>query len=236
MERIKYYNTRLESFHLDTKELYKLMGYGEHTPQQYIQDMVYEMLSYLKTICRPRCGYLICSGGIFEKKHVKVDDSILNTGAIIATAMKEAEYIAVFTATLGEEFDQLLYELKQEDDILKDFIANSLGSILAEGVTEQLMKELERNVSIDKLYTSNNYSPGYCDWPLTEQQKLFSILPPHITGIHLTDSCLMLPIKSVSGIVGIGKKVIKRPYKCEICKMKNCVKNKILREKKISTS
>jgi hypothetical protein len=40
---------------------------------------------------------------------------------------------------------------------------------------------------------------------VAEQHKLFSLLPPGICGITLSDSALMHPIKSVSGITGIGK-------------------------------
>lgn len=40
------------------------------------------------------------------------------------------------------------------------------------------------------------------DWPIQEQRKLFEIIgnTKDLIGVELTDSCLMLPIKSVSGI------------------------------------
>mgnify|MGYP002480792993 FL=1 len=62
-----------------------------------------------------------------------------------------------------------------------------------------------------------------------EQKKLFELFPENITGVHLTDSCLMLPIKSVSGIVAIGPEVKKRAYSCNICKMITCVRNRKMR-------
>lgn len=45
------------------------------------------------------------------------------------------------------------------------------------------------------------YSPGYCGWPVTGQRRLFAALDPVEIGVTLTDSCLMRPLKSVSGVL-----------------------------------
>jgi len=48
------------------------------------------------------------------------------------------------------------------------------------------------------------YSPGYCGWNLTGQRALFAALGPEEIGIHLTDNCLMEPLKSISGVMVMG--------------------------------
>jgi|GEM_PF-135854 len=48
------------------------------------------------------------------------------------------------------------------------------------------------------------YSPGYCGWPLTGQQRLFAAFDPAEIGVTLTSSCLMCPLKSVSGVLVAG--------------------------------
>ena len=110
--------------------------------------------------------------------------------------------------------------------MLRTFVADALGSILAEAVVTRLVSELDRESEAKGLHISNNYSPGYCDWKLVEQRKLFRFFPREESGISLTDSCLMLPVKSVSGIIAIGKDVKKHPYGCAICNMKSCIMNK----------
>ncbi len=226
MNLINYFPTKLKNRHLNYKELYLLMGYGTHTPTEDILQIIDDMFAFLQTICTAHCGYKIFRGKRIDKAVVEINKQTFNTGIIIATAMKEAEQIAVFTATLGNEFDNWYQQIKQEDDILKEFIANSLGSILAEGVVEELIEILAVEAKKNGLKISNNYSPGYCDWSLIEQKKLFSLLPEGISKIELSNSCLMLPIKSVSGIIAVGPNVKKRTYQCDICKMENCVRNK----------
>ncbi len=49
------------------------------------------------------------------------------------------------------------------------------------------------------------YSPGYCGWDLSGQRQLFAQLQPDAIGISLNDSCLMQPMKSVSGVFVAGE-------------------------------
>jgi len=76
------------------------------------------------------------------------------------------------------------------------------------------------------------FSPGYCNWSMAEQQKLFSLLPPGFCGIQLSPSSLMHPIKSVSGIIGIGTSCKQKGYQCEWCNDKDCIYGRIRRQKK----
>jgi cobalamin-dependent methionine synthase I len=58
---------------------------------------------------------------------------------------------------------------------------------------------------------------------VSEQQKLFSFFPENFAGISLSDSSLMNPIKSVSGIAGIGTAVKYLGYACDDCTQADCV-------------
>ena len=45
-------------------------------------------------------------------------------------------------------------------------------------------------------------------------------------GVSLTESSLMVPIKSVSGIIGLGPQVRHLDYTCGLCDFKQCYKRK----------
>ena len=69
-------------------------------------------------------------------------------------------------------------------------------------------------------------SPGYCGWHVSEQQLLFPLFEGQTCGVRLTDSSLMVPIKSVSGIIGLGKEVRRLDYTCGLCDFKQCYKRR----------
>jgi hypothetical protein len=86
------------------------------------------------------------------------------------------------------------------------------------------------------LNATNRYSPGYCNWSVAEQNKLFSFFPDEFCGVTLSDSNLMTPIKSISGIIGLGKDVEYKEYLCDHCGIKDCTHRVYLtRKQKIKT-
>ena len=226
MKKVEFFDCTIADLSWDIREIYLLMGYGSHIPDEGVRQLIQEILDELSHRLVPHYGYVLVDGNVPERGKLLLDNQLFNPGAIISHAMKGAEKYAVFTATIGEEFDNFSRQLKAEDDILRVFIADALGSVLAEATVTLLMKQLEVMADKEGMHISNNYSPGYCDWFLAEQKQLFSFFPEGSTGMTLTDSCLMLPVKSVSGIVALGKDVKRREYGCNICKMVNCIKNK----------
>ncbi len=230
MKTLDFFDVAYEELPLDTKEIYLLMGYNNHLPDSRVTELVECILDELRPLVVPRCGYILQQGEVEGKEHLRIGNTLFNPGRIITFAMKDASFYAFFTATIGNQFDEYCKRLKEKDDILSSFIADAIGSILAETTVTWLMRELTGIVEEEGMKISNNYSPGYCDWALAEQKKLFGLFPEDITGVCLTSSSLMLPIKSVSGIVAIGSEVQKRAYSCNICKMTTCVRNRKMRD------
>ena len=165
------------------------------------------------------------TGGYMLRKAGEVH---LNTGTQIKGYMKGAGYLALFTCTAGERFSDLVGRYNEKGDYLEAFVADAIGSITVEKAMDKIQAQLELEMQNEGMQTSNRYSPGYCDWPVSGQRELFDQMGEIPIAISLTDSCLMLPIKSVSGIIGVGAHIRKRPYACQICKNKNCSYRKLI--------
>jgi cobalamin-dependent methionine synthase I len=115
----------------------------------------------------------------------------------------------------------------RDRDLLKGYIYDVVGSEIVEAAADLMQADLERNMlKIGKKIT-NRYSPGYCGWDVAEQHNLFELLPENFCNVKLTSSALMDPVKSVSGIIGIGENVNFNPYICRMCKMKDCVYRRV---------
>jgi hypothetical protein len=76
----------------------------------------------------------------------------------------------------------------------------------------------------DSLFISRRFSPGYCDWNIGQQRMLFWALSGKEIGIRLNGRCLMVPQKSISGIIGMGRRKadIEGYDPCRECKKKEC--------------
>ena len=160
-------------------------------------------------------------GGIY------LSGELLNTSGKICRLMDGVDRMAVLVCTAGEGFTECSKEYNRSGEYLKGYLVDTLGSVVAEKAMDSIHGELERTMALDGLKVTNRYSPGYCNWPLDDQKKLFSLLPSGVCGITLSSSCLMKPIKSISGVVGIGLKVEKKDYSCDICTNKTCIYRKV---------
>lgn len=147
-------------------------------------------------------------------------------GRIVTRQLRGSVAYALFVCTAGVDYQSFMERLTDEGDMVRLYIAHSIGSVLAERCADMMEQALQ--ATIDKLgwHRTNRFSPGYCGWHVSQQQILFPLLEGHNTGVMLTPSSLMMPIKSVSGIIGLGPDVRYLEYTCGLCDKKDCYKKK----------
>ena len=204
-----------EELGITAADVYEQMGYHDAQPDKATQQETAMILKEVSQWLRPQFSYFVVN---------KQPD--FEMGNIILRQLRGSEAFALFVCTSGLEFETYQQRLKEQGDMVRVFIADALGSVIAEKCADQMEKALQE--SIDKLgwKQTNRFSPGYCGWHVSQQQLLFPLFQGHTCGVKLTDSSLMIPIKSVSGIIGLGKKVRKLEYTCGLCDFKQCYKRK----------
>ena len=174
-------------------------------------------------------GYRIVPAEVdLQRGAVTAAGTELLTGVQVCGYVKEAERVALFLCTAGEVFTDMTHALNAEGDFLEAYVVDAIGSLTVERAMDNIQNELEREAAAQGLHISNRYSPGYCNWPLAGQQALFGAIGEHGTGVTLSPTSLMSPIKSVSGIIGIGPDVRRREYGCAVCNNKTCIYRKII--------
>lgn len=211
----------------DLKEIYRGMGYGDAEPDEGIRRYVAEMLGRIAGVCDPCFGYEIMPVERIGRRDISVGGRTIVTGSVITPFFRKAEYVALFVATAGCRFDGWLHALKADGDIMEEFVADAIGSEIAEATARKMSAQLAGRMAENGMKIGNSYSPGYCGWHVDQQQELFALLPPDPCGVSLSASSLMSPIKSVSGLIAIGPEVEMTPYGCALCGRADCYKNRL---------
>lgn len=212
---------------LPDSEIFLYMGYKGSEPQEIVVELLHEMKEELKSICKPKWGFQYVPGEIVGKQEIRLDDQVVKPGRIITHSLEGSEAFLIMIATAGLEFNEWLHSPKNQEDVLRVFIADALGSSIAEATVAISLQRIAEKLAPLGLKNSNSYSPGYCGWHVSEQKRIFSLIPERFNDVELTDSCLMLPIKSVSAVIGIGSSIEKKPYGCAICKKVDCYKRRV---------
>ncbi len=162
-----------------------------------------------------------------DTQEVRESSSLFSIGRIIHKELRGSTRYALFVATAGTEFHEYQQRLSAEGDMMRVYVADIIGTLLAEHTADQMEDALQRELDMLGWQRTNRFSPGYCGWHVSEQQILFPLFPEsNPCGIQLTESSLMIPIKSVSGIIGIGPDVTKHPYTCNLCGYEKCFRRK----------
>lgn len=204
------------------------MGYSNGNMPDGFQKILAELVDESETIVAPECGYLIlpqnscsASSGI-----VILDGIEFRTDKIVAGPLKKISGAALFVATIGSEFDVWSKKTFESEDPLAGYIIDLLGSEIAEALASLVDSKIKNHAAEQNLKCSNRFSPGYCGWSVAEQHKLFDFFTDEFCGISLTESSLMKPHKSVSGIIGIGPDIKWKEYPCDVCTVEHCYKNR----------
>ena len=230
-EELITYRLSYRELTIDPHDVAPLLGYESILPAD-ILSMVEEVMDETAG-CFDICGgYRIFDRISFVEKGklIRIADIEFLPQNIVYQQLKNSEQISVFVCSVGEGITHWSKQMLNANEPLKGFIADILGSVVVEASIDLIHKNLSDEMRQAGLKITNRYSPGYCGWQTQEQHKLFGLLPERICGISLTKSALMQPVKSVSGMIGIGKNVCFNPYTCRICDAASCVyRNKKLR-------
>ncbi len=222
-ENINYHDLRLS-----LADVCEQMGYGDATPDDDVMAEVRAVGDMAAAVARPRFCYMVADGTLdLVRDTLTIGGTELHVGRIISRQLRGSEAFALFVATAGAEFEDLQMRLKDDDDMVRTFIADSFGSVIAERTADIMEECLQGELDGRGWRHTNRFSPGYCGWHVSEQQRLFPLFGvERPCGVRLTESSLMVPIKSVSGVIGLGPGVRKLEYSCGLCDYKDCYKRK----------
>lgn len=146
----------------------------------------------------------------------------LHVGQLIQRQLNAAREMAVFVVSIGSQLEIRAREMMSAGAALEGYILDTIGSIAVEAVADALELEVKARVAEENWHITNRFSPGYCSWTTSGQQALFALLGDATAGVTLGDSSLMYPIKSISGVIGLGPSVQHRPYPCDVCTITAC--------------
>jgi hypothetical protein len=211
---------------IDRWEVYQLLGYPrEDSAEAKVRDSVRELIEFTKRIITPKYEWTILPIKSIDNsvRRVSLDGSVELSGEGIAAALKHAYEAGIFLVTIGEQISDTIKRM-EERDVARSFFLDAVASVAVENLAETVHLEIARKAAEKGLYVGHRYSPGFCDWELTQQQILFSILQSDRIGVRLSPSCLMIPRKSVSAVVGLGRSMDQMSVSpCGKCRRKDCM-------------
>ena len=201
-------------FELDVEALLKK---AHIDPDSDDADEFAALVNKAQEVGRPKAIYKESYIDARGDETVTIDGATFTSRALRKN-LDTIERVFPYVATCGKEADAI--EIPQ-GDFLKEFWLDTIKADLL-GVSYRYLSTL-----VHQQYRpgkTSTMSPGSGDvavWPIEQQNELFSLFGDveDLIGVRLTESCLMLPNKSISGILfptEIGFQ------SCQLCHRENC--------------
>jgi hypothetical protein len=145
-----------------------------------------------------------------------VVDTVAFTSRVLRRNLDIVSRVFPFVLTIGKAMDELI---EASGDMLEKYLLDEIANLTLREARGRFENHLRSAFALEKI---SCMAPGSLeDWPIEQQKPLFSLLPEVETalGVRLTESFLMLPRKSVSGIYFPSEATF---FSCQLCPRERC--------------
>jgi hypothetical protein len=141
-------------------------------------------------------------------------------GELIVQHLAPAQELAVVVCTIGRELEERVAELMARE-IVYGLALYGVGSAAVEALANTACRRIELQAAERGLQTTIPLSPGMIGWPVEEgQPQIFGLVDGAEIGVTLNPGGVMVPLKSLSMVIGLGAELVARGRTCDYCAMK----------------
>ena len=182
-------------------------------------DQVQSLVEAAKPVITPKVAYRVC---YIDEKRIDsvIIDGIELKSAVLRKQLEEVERVFPHVLTIGSKLETMANET---GDYVEQFYLDTIANVALTTARRHFETQLQARFGLGKI---SRLGPGSLEaWPINEQMPLFSILGDveSLIGVKLTDSFLMIPRKSSSGIYFPTEIPF---FACQLCPRKECPSRK----------
>ncbi len=232
---VKVADIRLDSIADD--KIRRYFGYDdEHQPSERTVALMDDAKAWLGANANPRGVYGVFPCALSDERTVVIGPELFES-RVFRMHLEGARACAVMAVTMGPEVDAHIKAVMDEGNMAYGYVLNGMAAASTDCAADAVESVIRRDL-LDGGYCAAladgeedciqpgwkltlRYSPGYADFILENQRAIFDLLKPERVGMKLTASYLMIPMKSITAIIGIGPDVVTDAYPCKLCDVCN---------------
>jgi hypothetical protein len=203
-------------FKVQLEDVFKKMRINKSNER--FATVISELLEKSRPIARPKAVYDIAyvdnkNGDTLEIARVKF------TGRVLRMNLDKVGRVFPYVVTCGKEMDAMPVPA---DDLMQSFCFDAIKELAVQQARVHFQEYLVKTYALGQMSRMVPGAGAAEDWPITQQKQLFSLFGDveRLIGVKLTDTCLMIPIKSVSGIFFPTEISFES---CQLCPREHCI-------------
>lgn len=202
------------------REVLRYLGRrGQEVPPG-IDALVDECMAEMRRIARPRQTWRRFALERTGAGLLVAGTALTLPGQSIAQHMEGCGEAALMAVTLGARADAEIRRWERAD-LTRSIVLDACAAQLVEEVCDGAEADIRADAAASGLRTTGRFSPGYGDLLLDIQPALLAVLDAgRRCGLTCTDSLILLPRKSVTALMGIGRAPARAKRGCASCPLR----------------
>jgi len=176
-----------------------------------------DVLDEARALLAPAALYVTLPVRDFQRQRVVLEGGEVFAGPLVARALAGATEVALAVCTIGPALEEQVSALFSAGDPVRALALDGAGVAALGEVSGTVVSRIRDEAAARGLGTGMRASPGQEGWPIEQQRVFFGLMPAEEIGVRLTESCLMLPCKSVSFVIGLGPEMRPDAVTCDFC-------------------
>ena len=201
---------------LDADDVLEGQGIDPRRARSGLVDSAEEILEELPDLLAPAAIYDLFPVKSFHHQTIELDGGGTFEGALAARALAGAEKVAMAVCTVGPALEEHINQLFADDPV-RAMALDGAGVAALRDVSRVVIDKVQEIAADHGWGSGMRAQPGQEGWSIWQQRVIFGHLPADQIGVRLNDSCLMIPRKSVSFVVGIGPDMRPDAVACDFC-------------------
>jgi len=141
--------------------------------------------------------------------------------------LQSCDRVVLLAITLGTVADILINRYNMLN-IEKGLIAQAVCTVMIEHYYDEIISEVMQNPMLSELYPTAHFSPGYGDFDIKWQKDILELLnAKNRIALFLSDGYMLIPLKSITAIIGFSRKKQNIYEKCTCCTNIQCAYRRI---------
>ena len=191
--------------HVDPDLILRLQKYRQlETVPQVVKDVARRMAVSAESLIEPQ-GW-VWRGPVTRidvTGHIQIGDAVRFESLTLARVLEGATQAAIVVLTIGPQLERRAHELISEEQLVEGLLLDTAGWVAIDALLKETRRRLTADAKAQGHRLTGRMAPGLAGWGLEQQRGLFSAFDGAALSVHLTEACVMIPRKSVSGVYGL---------------------------------
>ena len=199
--------------------------------KDFSEDLILEACQDARLLAEPK--------GIWElydydcqSQRVEASPPFIIEGQKLGRHLSGCDKVILLSATVGETIENEVTQRFQNGRYAESVLLDAAATTAVEQVADGMEKMLGPKMAAQGYQMRWRFSPGYGDWPLSQQPEVLRLAKAEEIGVRLSSSLMLVPRKSITAIIGLYRATgatadhQHNPNGCAACTNYNCPSRK----------